>query len=175
MILAGRTYDLGGQVLAANSAPVIFHLAKEIGAETEEMDFHKFAIIDSSTGKYEDTKVVDDYLSVISLTLKLQVNFSFKTTLPFEIGIPSSSFGMFVPGEVKNEKEGMTENIACHCELNVVITCQVNQNFPKGIKITGHRTIILALLIHLTYTFQFNITYANRMRPRLLALLESML
>lgn len=87
MILAGRIYDLGGQVLAANSAPVIFHLAKETGAETEEMDFHKFAIIDSSTGKYEDTKVVDDYVSIISLTLKLQVNCSFKTTPPFQIAI----------------------------------------------------------------------------------------
>ncbi|CAL5423922.1 unnamed protein product [Camellia sinensis] len=70
--IEGRIYDLGGQVLAANSAPFIFHLAKEIGAETEDMDFHKFAIIDSSTGKYEDMKVVDDYVSIISLTLKLQ-------------------------------------------------------------------------------------------------------
>lgn len=92
MILAGRIYDLGGQVLAANSAPVIFHLAKEIGAETEEMDFHKFAIINSSTGKYEDTKVVHDYVSIISLTLKLQVNFSFETTPPFQIASPSFPF-----------------------------------------------------------------------------------
>lgn len=87
MILAGRIYDLGGQVLAANSAPVIFHLARETGAETEEMDFLKFAIIDSSSGKYEDTKVVDDYVSIISLTLKLQVNCSFITTPPFQIAI----------------------------------------------------------------------------------------
>ncbi|KAL6966383.1 hypothetical protein U1Q18_032164 [Sarracenia purpurea var. burkii] len=70
--MAGRIYDLGGQVLAANSAPAVFHMAKEVGAETEEMDFHKFAVIDGSTGKYEDTKVVDDYVSIISLTLKLQ-------------------------------------------------------------------------------------------------------
>lgn len=70
--IEGRVYDLGGQVLAANSAPTIFHLAKEIGAETEELDDHKFAIIDSTTGKYDDTKVVDDYVSIISLTLKLQ-------------------------------------------------------------------------------------------------------
>ncbi|KVH90817.1 Acyl carrier protein-like protein [Cynara cardunculus var. scolymus] len=70
--IEGRIYDLGGQVLAANSAPTIFHLAKEIEAETEELDAHKFAIIDSSTGKFDDTKVIDDYLSIISLTLKLQ-------------------------------------------------------------------------------------------------------
>ncbi|KAL7595771.1 hypothetical protein Lser_V15G29164 [Lactuca serriola] len=69
--IEGRIYDLGGQVLAANSAPTIFHLAKEIEAETEELDTHKFAIIDA-TGKYVDTKVVDDYISIISLTLKLQ-------------------------------------------------------------------------------------------------------
>ncbi|KAK9170077.1 hypothetical protein Syun_002217 [Stephania yunnanensis] len=68
----GRTYDLGGQVLAANSAPFIFHLAKEVGAELEEMDSHKLALIDSSTGKYQDLKVADDYVSVMSLTLKLQ-------------------------------------------------------------------------------------------------------
>ncbi|GFZ20652.1 hypothetical protein Acr_28g0013570 [Actinidia rufa] len=70
--IEGRIYDLGGQVLAANSAPAIFHLAKEIGAETEEMDSHKFAMIDSSTGKFKDMKLVDDYVSIISLTLKLQ-------------------------------------------------------------------------------------------------------
>ncbi|CAI9290165.1 unnamed protein product [Lactuca saligna] len=69
--IEGRIYDLGGQVLAANSAPTIFHIAKEIGAETEELDTHKFAVIDT-TGKYDDTKVVDDYISIISLTLKLQ-------------------------------------------------------------------------------------------------------
>ncbi|KAK9157049.1 hypothetical protein Scep_003623 [Stephania cephalantha] len=68
----GRTYDLGGQVLAANSAPFIFHLAKEVGAKLEEMDSHKLALIDSSTGKYQDLKVADDYVSVMSLTLKLQ-------------------------------------------------------------------------------------------------------
>lgn len=31
--IEGRTYDLGGQVIAANSAPVITHLAKELGSE----------------------------------------------------------------------------------------------------------------------------------------------
>lgn len=72
--LAGKIYDLGGQVLAANSAPVIFHCAKEIGLELEEMDSHKLALINSSTGKYEDIKVSDDYVSVISLTLELQVS-----------------------------------------------------------------------------------------------------
>ncbi|KAJ9540426.1 hypothetical protein OSB04_026932 [Centaurea solstitialis] len=65
-------YDLGGQVLAANSAPTIFHLAKELGSELEEMDSHKLALIDSSTGKYEDIPVADDYVAVISLTLELQ-------------------------------------------------------------------------------------------------------
>lgn len=71
----GKIYDLGGQVLAANSAPVIFYLAKELGCELQEMDSHKFALIDASTGKYRDMEVADDYLSVISLTLKLQVSF----------------------------------------------------------------------------------------------------
>ncbi|KAK9273513.1 hypothetical protein L1049_018323 [Liquidambar formosana] len=70
--IEGKIYDLGGQVLAANSAPVIFHLGKETGSELEEMDSHKLAFIDSSTGKYEDIKVADDYVSVISLTLELQ-------------------------------------------------------------------------------------------------------
>ncbi|CAN1200142.1 Long-chain-fatty-acid--AMP ligase FadD32 [Linum perenne] len=70
--IEGRVYDLGGQVLAKNSAPVIFHLAKEAGSELEEMDSHKLALIDSSTGKYQDNQVADDYVSVISLTLGLQ-------------------------------------------------------------------------------------------------------
>ncbi|KAJ7980735.1 AMP-dependent synthetase/ligase [Quillaja saponaria] len=70
--IEGKVYDLGGQVLAASSAPVIFHLANEIGAELEEMDSHKLALIDSSTGEYQDIKVADDYVSVISLTLELQ-------------------------------------------------------------------------------------------------------
>ncbi|XAR62390.1 hypothetical protein NMG60_11017126 [Bertholletia excelsa] len=70
--IEGKVYDLGGQVLAANSAPIIFHLAKETGSELVEMDSHKLALIDSSTGKYEDSQVADDYVSVISLTLELQ-------------------------------------------------------------------------------------------------------
>ncbi|KAI3716520.1 hypothetical protein L1987_67454 [Smallanthus sonchifolius] len=72
--IEGRIYDLGGQVLAANSAPTIFHLANQIGAETEELDTHKFAIINTTTtaAKFDDTKLIDDYVSVISLTLKLQ-------------------------------------------------------------------------------------------------------
>lgn len=77
-VLTGKTYDLGGQVLAANSAPVVFHLAKELGCELEAMDSHKFALIDASTGKYQDMEVADDYLSVISLTLTLQVSFKLK-------------------------------------------------------------------------------------------------
>lgn len=71
----GNIYDLGGQVLAANSAPVVFHLAKETGSELEEMDTHKLALIDGYTGEYQDIKVADDYVSVISLTLELQVVF----------------------------------------------------------------------------------------------------
>ncbi|KAI3823214.1 hypothetical protein L1987_04651 [Smallanthus sonchifolius] len=71
-LMQTRIYDLGGQVLAANSAPTIFHLANQIGAETEELDTHKFAIINTSTAKFHDTKLIDDYVSVISLTLKLQ-------------------------------------------------------------------------------------------------------
>ncbi|KAM3324524.1 hypothetical protein P3S67_005676 [Capsicum chacoense] len=68
----GKIYDLGGQVLAANSAPTIFHLAKETGSELVELDSHKLALIDSQTGNYQDNKVADDYVSVISLTLELQ-------------------------------------------------------------------------------------------------------
>ncbi|KAG8370894.1 hypothetical protein BUALT_Bualt13G0030900 [Buddleja alternifolia] len=70
--IEGRIYDLGGQVLAANSAPSIFHLAREVGVETEEMDTHKFALIDSSTGALSEMNLVEDYVSAISLTLKLQ-------------------------------------------------------------------------------------------------------
>ncbi|KAM2350617.1 hypothetical protein ACFXTH_005541 [Malus domestica] len=69
--IEGKIYDLGGQVLAANSAPVIFHLAKEAGSELDEMDSHKLALIDKS-GQYQDIKVADDYVSVISVTLELQ-------------------------------------------------------------------------------------------------------
>ncbi|KAI3449916.1 hypothetical protein Pfo_006581 [Paulownia fortunei] len=70
--IEGKFYDLGGQVLAASSSPSIFHLAKEMGCELEEMDTHKLALIDSYTGKYQDIQVADDYVSVISLTLELQ-------------------------------------------------------------------------------------------------------
>lgn len=73
--VSGKIYDLGGQVLAANSAPTIFHLAREVGSEMVEMDGHKLALIDSCTGKYQDNKVADDYVCVISLTLELQVSF----------------------------------------------------------------------------------------------------
>ncbi|XP_019164111.1 PREDICTED: uncharacterized protein LOC109160273 [Ipomoea nil] len=69
--IQGRTYDLGGQVLAANSAPTIFHLAKEVGAEIEEMDTHKLALVDSDWA-YTDMRVAEDYISVIPITLKLQ-------------------------------------------------------------------------------------------------------
>ncbi|KAL0459273.1 UNVERIFIED_CONTAM: hypothetical protein Slati_0554500 [Sesamum latifolium] len=70
--IEGKFYDLGGQVLAASSSPTIFHLAKEMGSELEEMDSHKLALIDSQTGEYQDIQVADDYVSVISLTLELQ-------------------------------------------------------------------------------------------------------
>ncbi|CAI9096365.1 OLC1v1032491C1 [Oldenlandia corymbosa var. corymbosa] len=70
--IEGRIYDLGGQVLAANSAPTIFHLAKEIGAELEDLDTDKFALIDSLGGKLSEMTLVEDYVSMISLTLKLQ-------------------------------------------------------------------------------------------------------
>ncbi|KAL4576881.1 hypothetical protein LXL04_012981 [Taraxacum kok-saghyz] len=70
--IEGKIYDLGGQVLAANSAPTVFHLAKELGSELEEMDNHKLALIDSSTGKFEDINVADDYVSVIPLAFELQ-------------------------------------------------------------------------------------------------------
>lgn len=70
---------MGGQVLAANSAPSVFHLAREIGAETEEMDTHKFALIDNSTGDLREMKLVEDYVSVISLTLKIQVSYALQS------------------------------------------------------------------------------------------------
>ncbi|KAI3992213.1 hypothetical protein MKX01_021621 [Papaver californicum] len=46
--------------------------AKETESELEELDSHKFALIEGSTRKYKDLKVADDYVSIISLTLKLQ-------------------------------------------------------------------------------------------------------
>ncbi|XP_061367274.1 uncharacterized protein LOC133310373 [Gastrolobium bilobum] len=69
--IEGKVYDLGGQVLAASSAPVIFQLAKETSSPLEEMDSHKLAVINSS-GQYHDIKVADDYVSVMSLTLGIQ-------------------------------------------------------------------------------------------------------
>ena len=66
---------MGGQVIAANSAPAVTHLAKEVGAEFEEMDSHKLALIDSQTGNIRDLEVAEDYVSMVSLTLKLQVRF----------------------------------------------------------------------------------------------------
>lgn len=71
-------YDLGGQVLAANSAPSIFHLAREVGVEMEEMDTHKFALVNTSTGAITEMKLAEDYVSMISLTLKLQVRKTIK-------------------------------------------------------------------------------------------------
>jgi len=49
-------------------------LAKETGSELVELDSHKLGLIDSQTGNYKDNKVADDYVSVISLTLELQVS-----------------------------------------------------------------------------------------------------
>ncbi|KAL2328831.1 hypothetical protein Fmac_022258 [Flemingia macrophylla] len=70
--IEGKIYDLGGQVLAASSAPVIFHLARETVSALEELDSHKLAIIDPATGEYQDIKVADDYVSIMSLTLEIQ-------------------------------------------------------------------------------------------------------
>lgn len=64
----GLVYDLGGQVLAANSAPSIFHLAREIGAEMEEMDSHKFALVDTSTGALSEMKLAEDCVHDFSHT-----------------------------------------------------------------------------------------------------------
>lgn len=93
-------YDLGGQVLAANSAPSIFHLAKEVGAEMEEMDTHKFALVDSSTGALSEMNLAQDYVSMISLTLKLQVRktSNFPYILTSIDSIPSNSISNFTTG-----------------------------------------------------------------------------
>lgn len=100
----GLVYDLGGQVLAANSAPSIFHLAKEIGAETEEMDSHKFALVDSSTGALTEMKLAEDYVSMISLTLKLQVKniIKFYLSLTFFDSVLSCSVSCFFRIRPKN-------------------------------------------------------------------------
>lgn len=66
--IEGKVYDLDGQVLAATSAPIIFRLARETGSALEELDSHKLAVIDPSSGEYQDTKVADDYVSIVSLT-----------------------------------------------------------------------------------------------------------
>ena len=55
--LAGKVYDLGGQVHAANSALVIFHLAKEIGFELEEIDSHRLALIEVLQGSIRILKL----------------------------------------------------------------------------------------------------------------------
>lgn len=80
----GRIYDLGGQVIAANSAPVITHLAEELGSDFEEMDTHKLSLIDSQTGNIRDLEVAEDYVSMVSLTLKLQVSCS-RIKFKFEV------------------------------------------------------------------------------------------
>ena len=64
-------------MVAASSAPVIFHLAKETGSALEEMDSHKLALIDPASGRYQDVEVADDYVSVMSLTLDIQVSLLF--------------------------------------------------------------------------------------------------
>jgi len=50
-------------------------LARETGSALEELDSHKLAVIDPSSGEYQDTKVADDYVSIVSLTLEIQVSF----------------------------------------------------------------------------------------------------
>lgn len=56
---------------------MIFHLAKETGSALEELDSHKLAVLDPTSGEYQDIKVADDYVSVMSLTLKIQVSLLF--------------------------------------------------------------------------------------------------
>ncbi|XP_057823986.2 uncharacterized protein LOC131036178 [Cryptomeria japonica] len=69
----GRVYDLGGQVVAANSAPTITSLVEELGnVEFQDMESHKLALIDCNGGQFEDLDVQADYMSIIPLTMKLQ-------------------------------------------------------------------------------------------------------
>ncbi|KAH9303057.1 hypothetical protein KI387_014640 [Taxus chinensis] len=71
--IQGRIYDLGGQVVAANSAPTITRLAEELeDVEFEDMKSHKLALIDCNGGKFQDLNVQTDYMSIIPLTMKLQ-------------------------------------------------------------------------------------------------------
>ncbi|MQM06028.1 hypothetical protein Taro_038849 [Colocasia esculenta] len=64
--------DLTPSMPCPNSAPVITHLARETRSELVEMDKHKLAVIDHRTGRYDDLKIADDYVSIMPLTLKLQ-------------------------------------------------------------------------------------------------------
>lgn len=131
-VFTGRIYDLGGQVLAANSAPTIFHLAKEIGAETDELDTHKFATIDSSTGKYNDSKVVDDYVSMISLTLKLQVSFFISITTNMAKNRNQRQQHQDLHGKLKSGKRSKARGIKYHYHQRVKNTIYVkSSHHPK--------------------------------------------
>ncbi|KAG6557173.1 hypothetical protein Mapa_001100 [Marchantia paleacea] len=71
-VIEGRAYDLGGQVLARDSSPTMRTLMKEMGIEMEDMSHHRLAEINCKDGSYEDLKVAADYMSIMSITLKLQ-------------------------------------------------------------------------------------------------------
>ncbi|KEH30270.1 AMP-binding enzyme [Medicago truncatula] len=45
---------------------------EETGSALEELDSHKLAVVDPTSGEYQDIKVADDYVSVMSLTLEIQ-------------------------------------------------------------------------------------------------------
>ena len=123
--LAGKVYDLGGQVLAANSAPIVFHLAKEIGSELEEMDSHRLALIDSSTGKYQDIKVADDYVSNVALTLELQVSYYYHCCIQtFKSGVSLRIILLFT-----GQGEGYKSNWCTCCER---LSCRLDTNLSRG-------------------------------------------
>ncbi|KAI5057660.1 hypothetical protein GOP47_0027675 [Adiantum capillus-veneris] len=68
----GSSYDLGGQVVAKDSAPTIMALACEMKLEMEDMNDHKLAIINCKDKSYQDLDVARDYMSMMPLTLQLQ-------------------------------------------------------------------------------------------------------
>ncbi|EFJ28539.1 hypothetical protein SELMODRAFT_410953 [Selaginella moellendorffii] len=70
--IQGRPYDLGGQVIARESAPNIKHLAQVARVGMEDMAAHKLSLVDSKTGTYQDLGIARDYISMIQITLDLQ-------------------------------------------------------------------------------------------------------
>ncbi|MCO5574407.1 hypothetical protein L7F22_028192 [Adiantum nelumboides] len=71
--IEGFSYDLGGQVVAKDSAPTIMALASEMRLEMEDMSNHKLAMIDCKRKSSQDLDVAKDYISIMPLTLQLQV------------------------------------------------------------------------------------------------------